>query len=404
MQRRWCWDALTLLAITTIGAIIVGAIWLATRVLGFLQPLLVPIAAAGIIAYLLDPVVRKVESKGVSSKRAVSYVFGIFIALMGLLALSVAPAFIDLIGNRENIINNISDGVRSFLASLQKDGGYLTHVRIKPLIDSLRNAAANPETWNWLKESSPMLVSNLWALVGKSLGFLGYVIGFFLVPIYLFFFLLEAQVIKKNWSNYVPLRASKFKDEVVGVLEEINGYLIAFFRGQLLVSMIDGALVGICLLIIGLPYAIPIGVFVALLGLIPYLGNLMCLIPAVTISMWHFSKPVNHFFGIDQVWVYPLIVIGIFFVTQQLNSLVTAPKIVGDSVGLHPLTVIFSVLFWTLLIGGFLGSLLAVPLTASVKVLFRRYIWEMKFQHELEPDDDDSPPDGEGPTATTANA
>ena len=183
----------------------------------------------------------------------------------------------------------------------------------------------------------------------------------------------------------MPLRASKFKDEVVGVLQEINGYLIAFFRGQLLVSMIDGVLVAIGLSIIGLPYAIPIGAFVALLGLIPYIGNLMCLIPAVIISMSHFSYPDNQIFGIEQVWAYPLIVIGIFFFTQQLNSLVTAPKIVGDSVGLHPLTVIFSVLFWTTLIGGFLGSLLAVPLTASIKVLFRRYIWEMKFQHELQP-------------------
>jgi predicted PurR-regulated permease PerM len=132
-----------------------------------------------------------------------------------------------------------------------------------------------------------------------------------------------------------------------------------------------------------MPYAIPIGVFVALLGLIPYIGNLLCLIPAVIISMVHFSQTPNQIFGIEQVWVYPLIVIGIFFVTQQLNSLVTAPKIVGDSVGLHPLTVIFSVLFWAMVIGGFLGSLLAVPLTASVKVLFRRYIWEMKFQREL---------------------
>ena len=79
-----------------------------------------------------------------------------------------------------------------------------------------------------------------------------------------------------------------------------------------------------------------------------------------------------------QVWAYPLIVIGIFFVLQQINGLVTAPKIVGDSVGLHPVTVIFSMLFWSLLLGGLLGALLAVPLTAAVKVLFRHYIWEKR--------------------------
>ena len=63
-----------------------------------------------------------------------------------------------------------------------------------------------------------------------------------------------------------------------------------------------------------------------------------------------------------------------------LHSLVTAPKIVGDSVGLHPLTVIFSMLFWSLVLGGFVGALLAVPLTAAVKVLFRRFIWERQLR------------------------
>jgi predicted PurR-regulated permease PerM len=73
--------------------------------------------------------------------------------------------------------------------------------------------------------------------------------------------------------------------------------------------------------------------------------------------------------------VYVGCVVAIFVIVQQVNSLVTSPKIVGDSVGLHPLTVIFSVLFWSLILGGFAGALLAVPLTAAVKVLFHRYIW-----------------------------
>jgi predicted PurR-regulated permease PerM len=63
---------------------------------------------------------------------------------------------------------------------------------------------------------------------------------------------------------------------------------------------------------------------------------------------------------------------------------VTAPKIVGDSVGLHPLTVIFSMLFWSLVLGGFIGALLAVPLTAAVKVLFRRFIWVKQIQNQPE--------------------
>ncbi|MEK6246584.1 MAG: AI-2E family transporter, partial [Planctomycetales bacterium] len=87
-------------------------------------------------------------------------------------------------------------------------------------------------------------------------------------------------------------------------------------------------------------------------------------------------------------WIYVAAVVAIFFIVQQINSLITAPKIVGDSVGLHPMTVIFSMLFWSLLLGGFIGALLAVPMTAAVKVLFRRYVWERKLN---EPPADPTP-------------
>ncbi|MDB6071652.1 MAG: protein of unknown function duf20, partial [Verrucomicrobiales bacterium] len=117
--------------------------------------------------------------------------------------------------------------------------------------------------------------------------------------------------------------------------------------------------------------------------------NFLCWLGAVLISIAHFGRTdgagelINTFGGIESVWGYPLLVTVLFVVVQQINSLVTAPRIIGDATGLHPLTVIFSVLFWSLLIGGLLGALLAVPLTASVKVLFRRYIWERRVQHHL---------------------
>ena len=159
-------------------------------------------------------------------------------------------------------------------------------------------------------------------------------------------------------------------------LQEINGYLISFFRGQVLVAFIDGILVGITLTIFQLPYGLLIGVFMAFLGIIPYIGNIICLIPACIIAYFHgFSEP----YGIPQ-WGYVFGVLAIFIVVQQINSLLTAPKIVGDSVGLHPMSVIFSMIFWSLLLGGFLGALLAVPLTAAVKVLFRRYFWDRQLQ------------------------
>jgi predicted PurR-regulated permease PerM len=101
------------------------------------------------------------------------------------------------------------------------------------------------------------------------------------------------------------------------------------------------------------------------------------LIPACFIAWLHAKDAAP--FGLSP-YGYVACVVAIFVIVQQINSLVTAPKIVGDSVGLHPLTVIFSMLFWSLVLGGFVGALLAVPLTAAIKVLFRRFIWVRQMQ------------------------
>ena len=118
----------------------------------------------------------------------------------------------------------------------------------------------------------------------KVFGFLGYLLGFLLVPVYLYYFLNESSKIKESWHQFIPLKASKLKDEVVSALSEINGYLISFFRGQVLVSLIDGILVGITLSIFQLPYGFLIGVALAILGILPFIGNILCMIPAAIIA------------------------------------------------------------------------------------------------------------------------
>jgi len=221
----------------------------------------------------------------------------------------------------------------------------------------------------------------------KALSILGFLVSAALIPIYLYYFLKESDSIKRNWKDYVPLKASDFKDEVTETLTEINGYLISFFRGQVLVAFIDGILVGIALTIFQLPYGLLIGLVMAFLGIIPYIGNIISLIPACIIAYVHFDNPeAQHILG-SNPWSYVAGVVAIFVVVQQINSLVTAPKIVGDSVGLHPMTVIFSMFFWTLILGGFLGALLAVPMTAAIKVLFRRYVWNRKLNAVGIPED-----------------
>jgi predicted PurR-regulated permease PerM len=129
--------------------------------------------------------------------------------------------------------------------------------------------------------------------------------------------------------------------------------------------MIDGVLIGAALMIMGLDFALLIGILVGVLGLIPYAGMLICWIPAVLMAIAQFGD-----------WGHPIAVTVIFIAMNQIDGLLIAPKIVGESVGLHPLTVIISVLAWSIVLGGLLGALLAVPLTATLKVLLKRYFWD----------------------------
>ena len=424
-QKKTLWNAATGVSILVLGALVVGFIWLIGQVFGFLQPVLIPLIVAGLVAYVLEPVVRFLERRGMTRVWSVVTLFIMILMVVTLLVAAVLPgiqrghgALKDFLSKRppqsqtqtapgggndaipDDDTQHLSPALAGALNDLRNRningpiGWLLTDPEAEDTAALTPDADPTGKTLAYFSKSrgGRMLVEyqgvilktgRSWLTAGstKVLGFLGLVLGMIMVPVYLFFFLKDSASIRNQWHHYVPLKASRFKTGLVETLQEINGYLISFFRGQVLVAAIDGVLVGIALMIFGLPYGLLIGVFMAILGVIPYIGNILCLIPACIIAYLHAQGAAP--FGMGP-WAYVGCVLGIFVVVQQINSLVTAPKIVGDSVGLHPLTVIFSMLFWSLVLGGFVGALLAVPLTAAVKVLFRRFIWERQLRESVE--------------------
>ncbi len=126
------------------------------------------------------------------------------------------------------------------------------------------------------------------------------------------------------------------------------------------------------LALLGLNFAPLIGLMVVILTMIPYIGIIICWVPAVLIAAFQYGD-----------WLHPFIVTCIFIVIQNLEGMFYAPRIVGQSVGLHPMTVIVSIFVWGLLIGGLLGPILAVPLTATIKVLLARYVWGPRMRDRV---------------------
>jgi predicted PurR-regulated permease PerM len=378
-QRKIFWAAVTSVSFVAMGAVATLLGWLIVNAISYLQPVLIPIAIAAILAYLLDPVVTWLERRRLSRTMSVITVFSVSIAVVAGILIYIIPA----VGNQgqqfATHMPEYTERAQALISKTIENAKRLSELPIfqrpedpviRPTAFSGYLATAIDEGIAWLQTKLPDIAvaagQFLQKSIGGFLGVFGFLLSLILVPIFLFFFLKEGHSISQNWSNYLPLRASPLKSEIVSLLNEINNYLINFFRGQLLVSLVDGLLIGLCLLIfVRLEFSLLIGLMVGLLGLIPYLGMMVCWIPAVIIAAAQFGD-----------WWHPVLVTIIFLAANWFDGMIIAPKIVGESVGLHPLTVIISVLGWSLILGGLLGALLAVPLTATLKVLLKRYFWD----------------------------
>lgn len=384
-QRKVCWAALTGLALLVVVALVCAVLFGLGAVFVALEPVLLPVVIAGFLAYLLSPCVALVQKRITKRIWAVVSVMSIACVLLVGLGCTIVPPLVqqtgDLVTKREQILVSVVEAGKAQLSEnrlLQKGVDMLYSKMLK----DARASELPPEDYVNLSQETTyegkltaILSFNSSYLTEKALGWLTAgtralsgvsmaFIGTIMVPVFLFYFLLESTSIAKNWHTVLPIRRSAFREEVVGTLQEINNYIISFVRGQMLVSVIDGVILAIALKIMGLPYAITIAAAAALLGIIPYLGMISTWIPAVLIA-WFTWHDVSHV----------VIVSVIFGCVSQFDGWVLQPRIVGSRVKMHDLTVMFSVLFWSYVIGGVVGALLAVPLTASVKVIFTRYIW-----------------------------
>jgi predicted PurR-regulated permease PerM len=423
------WAALTALFIVLLVVTAASVIWVTANVISFLQPILIPVAIAAILAYLLDPVVTRMCKGGLGRTKAVVLLFTLVFLSLVLLGTWLVPMISMQSANfakelpaytqraRDGVVDliyryNLTFAMPSGRGKTASPAGSLVNWFFgsptphpsatpagTPSATSASGIAAPAEVINAapsklssadrqriqamvekqipnLEKYLPTLTEKFWSLFKKSiggfLGITGFLLSLVMVPIYLFFFLKERPRIEKRWKDYLPLRESPLKDEVAEVLSQINTYIIAYFRGQLLVCLVDGALIGSGLTILGLNFAPLIGCLVVVLTMIPYIGIVVCWVPAVLIAAFQWGD-----------WTHPIYVTLIFVVIQNLEGMFYAPRIVGNSVGLHPMTVIVSIFVWGLLIGGLLGPILAVPLTATLKVLLARYVWGRRLREEV---------------------
>jgi predicted PurR-regulated permease PerM len=405
-QAQIIWLALTGTAIAVLVLLVVALVWGFGRVVQILAPVLWPLAVAGVVALLLDPVVDWLERKGLPRVRAIACVFGLALVLVIALFGSIVPQVInetrDLavripayaarfqarieswVSNPPKLVQRFldrkpagSDTNRSDTLPQTNDLSATTATNVSTLTATETSTNAPPsfvssldtqtlqKAGTWVAKGARTAGTWVFGQVGRVASWFGFLAGLALIPVYAFYFLVEKRGISARWTDYLPVSDSQFKHELVFVLNSINNYLIAFFRGQVLVAICDGILYAIGFLIIGLPYAVLIGAVAIFLTLIPFLGAIVTCIAALLIALVNFGD-----------WLHPLLVLVVFAVVQTLEGLVISPKIMGDRVGLHPVTIIIAVMVGTTLLGGLIGGILAIPLTAALRVVMFRYIWK----------------------------
>lgn len=401
-QARILWMSLTALAIGVFVGLLGVLLWALGFIVQQLSTVILPLAIAAIIACLLDPVVDYLEGRNWPRARAIICVFALAVLLVGGLIGSVAPQIIDetqqLTRQIPSYVTRLQQriqawakhpharlqklitwaGVRSVqtnetstappaLSSTNEIGGSGTTASPSSPWPSLIDPKTLQSVTAWLATALPKAGSWVVGQITRVASLFGVLAGLLLIPVYAFYLLLEKRGIQRNWTNYLPVTKSHLKDEVVFVLSSVNDCLIAFFRGQVLVAICDGVLYTIGFFSIGLPYAFLLGAMATVLTMIPFLGAIITCIAALIIASVQFGD-----------WLHPSLVLAVFGVIQMLEGLVISPKIMGNRVGLHPLTIIISVMVGTTLMGNILGGLLAIPLTAALRALMFRYVWKAR--------------------------
>jgi predicted PurR-regulated permease PerM len=360
-QARFLWFSLTALAVAAVivlGALLVWSLgWLANR----LAAVIFPLALAAILACLLDPVVDFLERRKVPRTRAILLVFFALLMLLLILLATVVPQLVFEIKSLAQQMPDYAGRLRDYLTATLTQSAFAERARETLASD----VGARLQTW--LAGAVPVVSGWLFLQLQRAASWAGFLVGLILVPVYLFYFLQEKSGIRRAWTDYLPLNESRAKEEVVFVLTAINDALIVFFRGQVLVALCTGTLLAIGFSLLGLNYAILLGAIAAILGIMPYLGAITCLLLALALSAVQFGD-----------WLHPLLVLVIFGVVQLVEGLVISPKIIGDRVGLHPLTIIIALLVGTTLMGGILGGVLAIPLTAALRTVMLRYVWKRR--------------------------
>ena len=339
---RW---ALIALAVLAVGYII-----------NALSEVLLPFFIAWLIAYLLYPIVKFVQYKLHVPGRALSILVTLLfvVAIFAAIFYFIVPPMIDQADKFMHIANR-------YLNETTHTSNVSTMVQkwIKENQYEIERYLKSPDFTNTIKTAMPKLFS----VIGQTASIIISIIASCITLLYMFFILLDYEVLTDNWIKIFPKKARPFW---AGLAQDAERELNNYIRGQGLVSLCTGILFCIGFTIIDFPMAIGMGILIGILNLVPYLHT-FALIPTAFLALLKAADTGQNF------WIIFASALIVFAVEQLLADMVITPKIMGKAMGLNPAILLLSLSVWGTLLG-FIGLIIALPLTTLIIAYWQRYV------------------------------
>ena len=331
-------------------ALLAGGGWL----IYLLAPVITPFAISAVLAYFGDPLVDRLEKTSIWRWKlgrtvAVVIVFILMLSLLTVVLLIIIPMLVEQI---RLLVHRLPEWIEWFSATAlpwlaAKVGFELTD------FDPARISEVLKEHW---KEISSAAFKVIDIISRGGMAVAAILTNLVLIPVVTFYLLRDWDVLVRGIHDLLPRNMG---GEISRMTTEVDDVLGAFFRGQLMVMLALGLIYSVGLSLIGIELAVLIGLGAGLLSIVPYLGSIVGVLLAAGAAIFQFQDSFHL-----------LMVLLVFGVGQAAEGMYLTPKLVGDRIGLHPVTVIFAVLAGGQLFG-FLGILLALPVAAALNVLVR---------------------------------
>ena len=325
-----------------------------------LSSVLLPFFIAWLLAYLMYPLVTFLQHKCRLRNRTLSIIVAALIVLAvitGLLLL-IIPPIVSEFSKASALFSKYADrflGGTGVIPYIQQFLDQFGSKYQKNILDLVQERS--------FMEAAQSVLGQLWNVIYQTVDFAIGLIGSLIVLLYLFFILQDYEKITEGWIALIPKGSRGFASQLA---EDVKSGMNSYFRGQGLVALCVGILFSLGFVIVGFPMAIALGVFMGFLNLVPYLQTLGFL-PMVLLALLKAADTGENF------WMILLPAVIVVAVVQVIQDTFLVPKIMGSAMGLNPAVILLSLSIWGSLLG-FIGLIIALPLTTLLISYYRRFV------------------------------